>query len=583
MKSTIIKVTLIFLFVLKLVNVSGQKSCMDTYIIKEKDSLFKFQIVAMTDSFIIRTIDLKKDTIIGSCSIRDITDHFELQCSVMKLIPNSKEPEVIANQLESKFKSNSTKKDNQQKAFNERSLAIIDKIKNDKGEVLESISLKKKPVGVIKIHTSNYDDRVDARALKHFTDSLNEKRKPGMLLYTDTISIEKERRRLKNRRSIYSSEYELLAKRGDTTTVNIDSVQIAFENGVIKDIKVRAIDKGEIYYFTNPRYIPIRNAQDIDRISSKNNNLLTFRCDRDHIMVLDFANIVDFNRTVQFGSGTYIPKDTTLTIKEGISKYIKKPSMIECFDLRLYTDVLGYSGTMPNGIIQAEAQINFGLNEGKTKYRLYNIYKNEQRSNYRHQWVWFNRYSPYIRIMKFEKSNVSLNSVFDSVKTDLLEIYKYSKLEIGNELNILTYRTDSKLITLNAAGGLFRTTIGNDSVESNNKTYSTLYFNPNLEFKIFESNKIDYYFRAGGYLAWLASPFESLNYKNVVEKSMSYFAHKVNWFFQLQQSINLHPGGDKQQSFFIRTSEYLSSKNSHFTFQLGYSTSIDGIINIKNK
>jgi hypothetical protein len=245
--------------------------------------------------------------------------------------------------------------------------------------------------------------------------------------------------------------------------------------------------------------------------------------------------------------------------------------------------VLGYSGTLPNGIMQAEAQINFGLNEGKTKYRLYNIYKNEQHSNYRHQWVWFNRYSPYIRIMKFEKSNVSLNSVLDSVKTDFLEIYKYSKLEIGNELNILTYKTDSKLATLNAAGGLFRTTIGNDSVEAHNKTYSTLYFNPNLEFKIFESNKIDYYIRFGGYLTWLASPYESLNYKNIVDKSISYFANKVNWFWQFQQSINLHPDGDKQQSFFIRTSEYLSSKNNHFTFQIGYSTSIDGIVNFKNK
>ena len=74
--------------------------------------------------------------------------------------------------------------------------------------------------------------------------------------------------------------------------------------------------------------------------------------------------------------------------------------------------------------------------------------------------------------------------------------------------------------------------------------------------------------------------YESIATKKMLSKVSDYFLDSTNWFGQIQQNINLHPGGNKQNSVFIRTSEYLSSNNNYFTFQIGYSTILSNILKL---
>jgi hypothetical protein len=195
--------------------------------------------------------------------------------------------------------------------------------------------------------------------------------------------------------------------------VLIDSVDMAFENGIIKDVHVIAkykqdatkvkkdgFEKDAILYFSNWGYIPVRNAQDIDVLSCKERNYLSFLYKNDSLLVIDLSDIVNYNRKVAFSSGTYIPKDTTITITDDENEKImlKKPSMLENFDMSIYTDANGYSGKTPNGIVQAEAQLNFNLNQGRNRFFLYKIWRKKEliknKPIYRFQFLTLNKVSP---------------------------------------------------------------------------------------------------------------------------------------------------------------------------------------------
>jgi hypothetical protein len=162
----------------------------------------------------------------------------------------------------------------------------------------------------------------------------------------------------------------------------------------------------------------------------------------------------------------------------------------------------------------------------------------------------------------------------------MLDIFKYSHLNVGTELNVITLRTDSKLFTGNISGGILRTTMSVDSTGKNDFDISTMYVNPNCDFKFFESNKIDFNFRFGAFVAWTISSLDSVTISDAKQSIKDYISDRKNWWFQFQQSINLHPGGNKQSSIFIRASQYLelSSKNNYFTFQIGYSTTLSNLL-----
>lgn len=322
-------------------------------------------------------------------------------------------------------------------------------------------------------------------------------------------------------------------------------------------------------------YIPIKNGFDIDRLATKNRHFVTFQYDRVQTLALDLSDVLDYNRQITSTSGTYIPKDTTVSFDGTQMATVKlyKPSIAQSFDIRLFTDALGYSGKTPNGIVQLEAQINFYLNQGK-KFRSLNEIRTENNPyKYRSQQVWLNRISPYFRLSKLEDTRKSLNVSNFADNKLMLELYKYANLDFGTDLNLFTCRTDSKLFAFNMAAGFLSTSIGKDSTDA-----SSVYIHPYVDLKFFDSNKIDFNLGVGGYLAWRVSSVDPIHIQETLHNGLIRFFCNHSWL-NLSQSVNLHPGGNKQSSVFIRATQYVGVYNNYFTFQIGYSTSISNLLN----
>lgn len=379
---------------------------------------------------------------------------------------------------------------------------------------------------------------------------------------------------------IYSNE-------NSSVNLEIDSVEIAFECGQIKDMIVKTKNsKNESYCFTNPNYFTVRNSQDFDRFSKKGEIFLINSISRDSILTLDFADVLYFNRKLSGPSGTYIPADTNIVVSPQypIGVRLFKTSMINNMDLRVFTDVLGYNNqSNPNGIIQSEIQINFGLNQHSKRFTLSNAWDKESKrflhSNYKSTFIWINRISPFIILSMIENSNKNL-LINENQTKNLLDLFKYSNTNIGTELNVFVYKTDSKLFACNLGGGVLRTNVVKDSINSSNFNVSTAYINPNFNFQFFESNRIDFNVKISGYCAWLLSSIDKVLFSNPGHLIKDYISDGSHWWFEIGQSINLHPSGKKSSSIFIRASQFISTNNNHFTFQIGYATSIGKILKL---
>lgn len=365
------------------------------------------------------------------------------------------------------------------------------------------------------------------------------------------------------------------------TMVRITSASISFESGYIKDIAVSAVSEGgdSVFHFSNQRYISLRDARDIDNLATKSRNMLTFMYSKSSLATIDMRDVFEFERTRTLESGTYVCADTTLRFTKAPEVLpLKKSSIANSLNLRIYTDPLGYEKKNPNGVLQMEAQLNFILNTIPTHRKYFRDDMQDVRfDKSRYNWVWLSRISPYMKLTKIEESN-SVLAIGPESASDMMELFKYAYLDLGTELNVLSFKSDSKLFTGNIAAGLWRTKVGNDSVDNASFFVSTVYVNPKLDFRFVESDRIDFSLALGVYGAWQVNPItkEELAAAHTHLTSFSFMSER--FWGQVQQNINLHPGGDRYKSIFIRANQYIGFKNNHFSFQVGYSTPISDVL-----
>ena len=584
----------------------GQTNLINVFSVDFNDSIYKFEIDKKANAYTIKYFNPKDSSINRKDALFSIKDHAALVGAIMKI---AEKDYADANKIADKLYEIYSYRQN----TNELQ-AKINIFENDKGINIGVISLKKtkvkayliprKRIDKISFNREKKEWQIIAAKWRQCSDSL--KGKPGeplikttnrcndlygKLTSTKLYKPQKGINRFKNLKDLYIDSTSYIKLNGISVELEIDSVDIVFENGIIKDIIVRThLQKksekglGGSFNFSNWGYIPVRSGSDIDALSCKEKNYLSALYSNDSIFIIDLAQVIRYNRKIAFSSGTYIPIDTAIYInKEKAFVNLMKPRMSENFDIRIFTDALGYNRNAPNGLVQSEAQLNFCLNQWKNRFTLDRIWrkgiiiKNKPMSRF--QFLMFNKISPYFRFSKIEKTNNQLPIDTVSKKGDLMDIFKYAHLDVGTELNIVTYRTDSKLFTGNIAGGILRTKFGTDSIESNYFNLSTIYLKPNLDFKFFESNKIDFNLRFGAYVAWKVTPIDSAALTSVKTSLKEYAFDKTHWWGYFQQTINLHPGGNSQNSIFIRSAQYLSTKNNYFTFQIGYSASLNKLFN----
>jgi hypothetical protein len=536
----IMKLPKYLLFVLLFFVSQSVLTAQSPYIIKYKGTSYVFTVTAKTDYFVIR-YQSKADSLLSLYKSDDLR-------AVVAQLTQSEVYEKLADSLNTVVASVSDKlQDSYFLLQNTHALqSHVANLESDKESNIALLKLKKTTANAYLLR------KTERAGSRNNALSLSDNKKKNYDIAAD--STKKWRR-----------------------TVFVQSIDIAFENGVIKDLLVRALDSldNRQCYFSNMEYIPIRNGFDIDRLATKNRHFVTFQYDRVQTLALDLSDVLDYNRQITSTSGTYIPKDTTVSFDGTQMAMVKlyKPSIAQSFDIRLFTDALGYSGKTPNGIVQLEAQINFYLNQGK-KFRSLNEIRTENNPyKYRSQQVWLNRISPYFRLSKLEDTRKCLNVSNFAGNKLMLELYKYANLDFGTDLNLLTCRTDSKLFAFNMAAGFLRTSIGKDSTDA-----SSVYIHPYVDLKFFDSNKIDFNLGVGGYLAWRVSSVDPIHIQETLHNGLIRFFCNHSWL-NLSQSVNLHPGGNKQSSVFIRATQYVGVYNSYFTFQIGYSTSISNLLN----
>jgi len=545
------------------------------YTVENRDANYTFEVEENKNYYCLRYDTAHVvDTVFS-----ELNDNLILRNSIRKVLPPTLIPTADIEKLATilYLEVRAKKRENEL-------LQKLQDVENDKGDILGFMHVRKKAKAYL-LALNNSESSIFSKSTTLYKSLMDDLKADS----TKLIKIKKNK--FVNTKGIVDNYLIRLLYRKYPTLIlknsvelEIDTVEIAFENGIIKDILVVSHNKtlqDSIIRFSNLTYFPIRNAQDIDRVNSKERNYLTYLYKKDSVYVIDLSDVIDYGRRVPFTSGTYIPKDTTIRVVNNNTNSftLRKPSITESFDARIYSDMLGFDKNASNGIIQFEGQLDIQLNQGKNKNSLYRIWSGDGYKRYRDQWLGFNRISPYFKVLKVEESKMVYN--IENLDTlNFLDVFKHSNLDNGLDLNLATYRTDSKQFTFNVSTGILRTSISKDSLINKEHTFTTMYFYPNIDLKFFNSNKIEYELKFGVYYGGLLTPNESLNYVNQSRKLSDFVTGGKSCFYHLQQSINLHPNGNKLNSLFLRTSEYIGKNNNYFTFQIGYATSISNLLRL---
>jgi hypothetical protein len=234
-------------------------------------------------------------------------------------------------------------------------------------------------------------------------------------------------------------------------SINIEKVDIKFENEQIADIKVignfikgkngksYTNGKSEGFRMVFQNRIPIPYSTKADVSNDKNNCRLrkirlyeTIRRDTFYINIKDviYNDYKLLNQTEN-----YSPIDQVITLKpHERGKVIKKETVSKLLDAAIYTDLVGFNGSKPNGLIQTEISRRFYINR-----RVCTI-----SPTYLH-FGFFNDIKPKITLSKLESNNkvlelsskpVNSNSV--QLYTNAIDIFKHTSWSSGGELNLVT-------------------------------------------------------------------------------------------------------------------------------------------------
>ena len=339
--------------------------------------------------------------------------------------------------------------------------------------------------------------------------------------------------------------------------LSVDSVEIAFENGSMKDILVKGRltqTKGEPYRFENINPIPVRSPNDIEKLRriGLEQNFLVTRVGENKKYYIDLAQLLLYDRNVIGGSGDYVPRNGVVKLRgDVLTPYpLVKKSFLRNFDVRIYTDLTGLKENKPNGLVQIEASYlaitntRYVRNELITPLnrlirfptkiplisKLYNWFYEPIIANgpwilfgrmpqfVRNKFVWRNQLQPFVTFSKIEEESSVLpvqtfqpNSILESFNyVSTFDLYQFSNLRLGLRANILSLISQATKARLDVVGGLYRTKV--DSVIAlpdtargetelsfiaNPRNVHSWYLLPELSVQVIADGRLDFDFKYG--------------------------------------------------------------------------------------
>ncbi len=360
----------------------------------------------------------------------------------------------------------------------------------------------------------------------------------------------------------------------DTTQYSfaIGSVEIAIEDGAMKDILIKGKLQPEHIdiFFQNTYAISISTPRHITNVNTRGNNLFRYHGDGREFYI-DFADVIKYDRIVAMGSGHYVPRNGVIklnnTAQEPIT-LVKNP-FFDNFDVRIYTDVTGLQKENPNGLIQTEGQYHILLNT-KPLGPYSRFFRNISV---------FNKIAPIVKFSKIENklNDLPLETVArDSLsfnRTNSVDLLRYADLNIGIDINVVSWIGSHTKFRLNGLMGLYRTSVDSSSLSVvDNGRIVTKKFEPRnvlswfamplLSAQMIDGDKLDFDVSIGAIFLRLFDENISLAGRSAVHC--------------YQMNLNIHPDtGQQDKSIFFRTTFfYISKSHNNLSLQLGYSTPI---------
>jgi len=230
--------------------------------------------------------------------------------------------------------------------------------------------------------------------------------------------------------------------------------------------------------------------------------------------------------------------------------------MLDNLDLRLYTDLKGYSQDKPNGLIQIEARYRVLWNASPLTYL------EDSNANL----IMFSGVSVTVNATKIEQHTTELpiDTTQSGLETSIVDFYRFSNGNTGIDFTLFTATSNEWQAHFRAGAGLYRTLVNEH--KDDELDIVARYLRAAFVFARNEGRRIDYDF-AWRWI-WIVSNNKGIGFVD------------GNWLNQVQLTFNIHTNPeDRYSSVFFRNS-YTWSDRTHdeFSVQLGYATPVSKLI-----
>lgn len=400
----------------------------------------------------------------------------------------------------------------------------------------------------------------------------------------------------------------------------VENALIAFGDGVISKINVNGsfykyekkdssnqLSVGKLQQNTKKRAatfynflppIPIRTREHIDYFNISDGNerywLTSQWQDIDdtthkYIYFIYLSDVLFYEQNIIFNYGVYLPPNgKVIELKSSAEVFeLQKESFINDFDLRLYTDLTGLSADNPNGLLKFMGKYNIKLKSPPFNVRPKEVEPEYQTNFFEYANIFFNfnklendKLIPPIRINEKHLYSTSF------------DLYRYSKFELGVDLNFLKVQGDFYYISLDFLGGFYHTPI--DSVFINksdtvsikdgvNSFYTGLQLNVDLQANEYVDFNLGYSFIipqlfSNNKLQEIYKPINDIKFS---ENTRGVYLSANSWIHNIYAEFSIYPDPQDKSSFlFLKSGILFNSSDNFITLQLGYSIPFSNIISI---
>lgn len=234
-------------------------------------------------------------------------------------------------------------------------------------------------------------------------------------------------------------------------SICIENIDIKFENEQIADIKIAGylskdnegtsytvLNEGCRMVFQNRVPIPYSTKADVsnDKTKSRFRKIRLYEVTNRNVFYVDFKDVIYNDYRLLNQTENYSPINQTITIKPNENgKYIKKETATKIIEAAIYSDLVGFNSSTPNGLIQTEISRRFYLNRRVSTISPTYFYCGL-----------FNNIKPKVTFSKLESNNKVLELSIKQVDSDSvqlfandIDIFKHTSWSTGGKLNLITF------------------------------------------------------------------------------------------------------------------------------------------------